>query len=373
MASLVINSITLSCIVEDPFQTSIEYRISGGGAYTNAGVANTNPDGTFVTPFVINGLAEDTCYDIRFSISSSVDAICPYVEGFCIGAGTTTTTTSTTTTSTTTTTTSSTTTTTTTISFCMGQGFPAGDVYAALYWADSYTDTTTTEDCEGNPYSLPSESRAVWIAFYSDASLTTPIVTSLNSYPIVVNGSPVFIGDGTPQIAYFVGVYPYFWTNFTGFLCETESGYYDLPTLNDASCFDLPPVLGEVPSPAEGTIQRGSGDSTAYGFYWDFRNSIFEAGQSYGGTLSAAVGAGSTGPYTNSNLPVYGNITVGCDTSWGGLFQKVIVTISGTANDGSSGEVLEFFGPLGGTGDSTKRYFADANHPITITFDIEPV
>lgn len=111
MADLVINSITLDCTPGAQFNTDIEYRISGGGAFTSAGSALTNTDGTFVTPFVINGLAEDTCYDIQFSTTDFID--CPYIEMFCIGAGTTTTTTSTTTTTTETTTTTSTTTTTT--------------------------------------------------------------------------------------------------------------------------------------------------------------------------------------------------------------------------------------------------------------------
>jgi len=358
MASLVINSITLNCVPSSSFQTSIGYRISGGGSYINAGTANTNTDGTFVTPFVIAGLLDDTCYDIQFTISASNPGICPFVEGFCFGGGTTTTTTTTTSTSTSTT--------STTTSFCMTEGFPSGSVYGVLYWAGSYTDTTTTEECEGDNYSLISESRAVWIAFYSDASLTIPIITSLNNYPIVVNGNPVYIGNGTPQYAYFVGVYPYFWTNFTGFGCEMESGIYDLPTLNDASCFDLPPVLDEVPAPAQGTLYRGVGDPTTRGYYFDFRNSIFEAGQMDGIVLSSAIGVGQTGPSSNLNVPVYGNITFGVDSP--PLLLNLQVTISGKANDGSSGEIINISG-LFDNSTSTKKYFADANHPITVTIN----
>lgn len=108
MASIVINSITLDCTPGEQFNTSIAYALAGSGFFTSAGTALTNTNGTFVSPFVINDLDEDTCYDIRFT--NATVPICIYIEEFCIGAGTTTTTTTTTSTSTTTTSTTTTTT-----------------------------------------------------------------------------------------------------------------------------------------------------------------------------------------------------------------------------------------------------------------------
>ena len=359
MASLLINSIDISCILSSNFLTTIEYRVSGSGSYIISGTADTNTDGTFVSPYIINGLLDNTCYDIRFS--SSEEPLCPYVETFCIGSGTTTTSTSTSTSSTTT---------TTTQSFCMSIGFPIGNIYGALYWADSYTDTSTNEDCDGDTYFMPSDSRAVWIAFFSDSLLTTPVITSLNNYPIVVDSSAVFIGDGTPQIAYFVGVYPYSGTAFTGYLCETYGYVNDLPTLSSSTCFL---ISNTISTPASGTIARASGDSSTNGYFWDFRESIFEASQVDGGTLSGALGVGEPGPSTSLNFPVYGNVTLGNDA---GTWLPVIgstgvqITIVGKANDGTNSEIINIPSfTLSSTALSTKRFYVDGNHPITITFN----
>lgn len=122
-------------------------------------------------------------------------------------------------------------------------------------------------------------------------------------------------------------------------------------------------------------MQRASGDGSTYGFYFDFRDSIFEAGQSSGGTLSSGGLVQDNPAHKLTVTYLYnGNVTVGADTFWGGLFTDAYITITGTANDGTTGETI---GPIpgigfGGTATSTKRYLCDANHPITVTIDITP-
>lgn len=280
----------------------------------------------------------------------------------------TTSTTSTSTTSTTSTTTTSTTTTTTTLAFCIEQGFPAGDIFAALYFAGSSTDTTTSAECNSQTYSLPSEDRAVWIAFYSDSALTTPVITSLNNYPITVNGNPVFVGDGTPQYAYPLGSYPYSATDIDMGTCQTTGRLIDLPEVLDSTCFSFPEDF-EVPSFASGTLQRAGGDVTTYGYFFDFRDSITEGGDTGGSPLQANIPSGSFGPANQLNLPVYGEVTIGIDQP--PALQQVTITISGTANDGTSGETFSHTF-VGSTVNSTKRYFVDANHPLTVTVNQLP-
>ncbi len=377
MATIQLKGLALTCTPEAQFNTLIEYKIYSDSSYTTFGTAATQVTGQFVSQQNITGLLDDTCYDIR--VTATLPGVCgPFIEQFCTGAGTTTTTTSTsttsttsttttstTTTSTTTTTTSTTTTSTTTASFCMTEGFPAGDVFAALYWAGSSTDTTFSVMCNSFEVPLPSESRAVWIAFYSDSALTTPIITSLNNYPVTVNAGTVFIGDGTPQYAYPLGTYPYSSTDIDGD-CQTSGHQEDMPTVLPSTCFSFPEGNNLVPVFAQITMNRGSGDPTTYGFESSFFNSIAEGGDTGGSPLATLVAAGFAGPQSQLNQPVYGDITIIMDGP--ALLVSATITIVGTANDGSSGETIGHNFVFGGV-TTTKKYFVDANHPVTVTVD----
>lgn len=170
-AIITINSVTFAATPPVNQFGTISYRPCSTGPFV---VADNNvevlPNGNLVTPLVISGLAEDTCYDVRFTNNCGGDGVTKQIttaSGSCVG-------------------------------------FPVGDMYAALFWSSGDIDTTTSVDCEGNPLELPGYRSAVWLAFFSDAGLTTPVLTSLNAFSVTVGGTPYSIGDGTPRYAYFI-------------------------------------------------------------------------------------------------------------------------------------------------------------------------
>lgn len=110
---LTITSVTLLAPLPTTNQVAVlSYKFYGDVIYTPIpGTTYIQPDGTFVSPVVITGLANDACYDVKIETDCSV-----FVKQYCIGNPPSTTTTQPTTTSSSTTTTVAPTTSTTSTS-----------------------------------------------------------------------------------------------------------------------------------------------------------------------------------------------------------------------------------------------------------------
>ena len=258
----------------------------------------------------------------------------------------------------------STTTTTTTISPCPSEGFPE-PAYAALFWSQGEVDTSSTIICDDNPVVEPSQSKSVWIAFFSDAGLTTPLATTINNYPVIVGGTPYLIGAGSTEFAYFIDYFPYSSNPVDPFTCIVgETIFEPLPSLSANDCFTVvtEPTIGD----GDMTIQRGAGDPTTNDYTADLGNCLYAPGS--GTPIEVIINASQAGPITQSNIAGYCNITVR------GLVvtQAYTITILGTANDGSTGETISVPFAIDIFATSIKSYFLDSNHSITVTVDELP-
>lgn len=277
---------------------------------------------------------------------------------------TSTTSTSSTTSTTSSTSTTSTTTSTTTTDFCISNGFPQF-AYAVLFWSQGEIDTSTTITCNGNPVTEPSQSKAVWLAFFADPGLTTPLATTLNNYPVTVGGTPYLIGAGTTEFAYFIDYFPYSSNPVDLITCIPGATVFEpLPSLSADTCFTVISSAGI----ADGnmTIKRGPGDPTTNGYTADLANCLYLPGS--GTPIEVVISAGQAGPITQSNIAGYCNITVRSLV----LGQGYTITILGTANDGSSGETITVPLAISTQVTSIKNYFLDSNHSIMVTVDEVP-
>ena len=257
-----------------------------------------------------------------------------------------------------------TTTTTTTVAFCITSGFPE-DAYAALFWSQGEVDTTTNVTCDGGPVPEPSQSKSVWIAFFSDAGLTTPLGVTLNNYSVTVGGTPYSIGAGTTEYAYFIDYFPYSSNPLDPITCiPGETVFVPLPTLSANTCFTVvtSPTLGD----GDMIIQRGAGDPTTNDYSADLANCLYSPGT--GTLIEVVINTGQAGPITQSNIAGYCNITIRQLV----LAQAYTITIVGTANDGSSGETITVPFAIATSVNSVKNYFLDSNHSITVTVDETP-
>jgi hypothetical protein len=256
------------------------------------------------------------------------------------------------------------TTTTTTTTSCITNGFPT-NAYAALFWSQGEVDTSITISCDGNPVVEPSQSKSVWIAFFSDAGLTTPLATTLNSYSITVGGTPYLIGSGSTEYAYFIDYFPYSSNPLDPFTCiPGETVFEPLPSLSANACFTVVTAIGITPG--DMIIQRGAGDPTTNDYTADMANCLYGPGS--GTAIGVTIDAGQAGPITQSNIAGYCNITMRQLV----LAQGYTITIVGTANDGSSGETISIPFAISTTVNSVKNYFLDGNHSITVTVDEIP-
>lgn len=338
-AIITINSVTFAATPAVNQFGTISYRPCSTGPFV---VADNNvevlPNGNLVTPLIIAGLAEDTCYDVRFTNNCGGDGVTKQIttaSGDCVG-------------------------------------FPVGTLYAALFWSSGDIDISTDPMCEGEPIHVPAYQSAVAIAFFSDSALTTPVITNLNNFPITVGGTPYLIGDGTPNYAYFIDWFDHITNDPSEPDCVLVETVHPLPALSAGPCFDISEALEGLGN-GQFTVERAAGDGTTWGYFADMRRAIVApSGTILGdsGPTSAAVGAGSPGPNTNNaNRACYSEVTVGLDTPAG---QSLIVTIVGTANDGTTGETIVIPAAVFSTYDSAKKYMSDSNHPIVVTFDEQP-
>lgn len=299
-----------------------------------SGTITTNPL-TFITTEDIN--LETLCYKIRWRLKCSETSFSDWQEetniGNCVPDP------------------------------CGDAGFPEGTIYAALFRSAATEDNSADTTCEGNPVHLQIDYRSVFVAFFSDVALTTPILLSLNSFPIVVNGIPYNIGDGSPNYAFFVDFFPWETTQFTGEACLTEVITSPLPTLEANDCFTV-----SVAAVADGTftLERGVGDGTTNGYNADMREAVTDIG-SFGTPPSAHVAVAAAGPNANSGWPSTSRVTFSIDGG-GNPFTGRTFTIVGTATDGTTGETFSDTFALGNVS-STKKYYFDSNHPITCTVD----
>ena len=267
-------------------------------------------------------------------------------------------------TTTTTTTDTPPTTTTTTTSFCNANGFPE-DAYAALFWSQGEVDTTTTITCDGNPVAEPSQSKSVWIAFFSDAGLTTPLAVTLNSYSVTVGGTPYSLGGGSTEYAYFIDYFPYSSNPVDPLTCVPgETVFEPLPSLSANTCFTVVTATGI--GDGDMIIQRGAGDPTTNDYSADLANCLYAPGS--GTPIEVIINPGQAGPITQSNIAGYCNVTIRQLV----LSQGYTITIVGTANDGSSGETISVPSAISTSVNSVKNYFLDSNHSITVTVDEIP-
>lgn len=338
-AIITINSVTFPVVPPANQFGTISYRPCSVGPFV---VADNNvevePDGSLVTPLVIPGLAEDTCYDVRFTNNCGGPGITKQIttaSGSCVG-------------------------------------FPVGNMFAALFWSSGDIDTTSDVICEGNPVSVPSYESAVWIAFFSDAGLTTPVLTSLNSFPVTVGGTPYAIGDGSSRYAHFVDWFPHLGGTPIEPGCAIDPSDIPLPALTADVCFDNSEAVTGLGN-GTFTLNRGAGDPTTWGYFADMREAMIAPGASIAtdsGPTAAAIAAAAAGPNSSSaSRACFGQVTIGLDTP---ATQSLIVTIVGTADDGSTGETIIIPAAVFPTYQSAKRYFCDDNHPVDVTIDEQP-
>lgn len=338
-AIITINSVTFAATPPVNQFGTISYRPCSTGPFV---VVDNNvevlPNGNLVTPLVIPGLAEDTCYDVRFTNNCGGDGVTKQIttaSGSCVG-------------------------------------FPVGDMYAALFWSSGDVDTSSEVECEGNPLNLPGYESAVWLAFFSDAALTTPVITNLNAFGVTVGGNPYSIGDGTPRYAYFIDWFPHVSNAPVEPGCTTDETIHPLPELTAGDCFDNSEDTTGLGN-GTFTLQRGAGDPTTWGYFADMREALMAPGASIApdsGPTGAAINAGVAGPSVSSaSRACFGQVTIGVDIPAG---QSLIATIVGAADDGSTGETVIIPFAAFPTYQSAKRYFCDSNHPVTVTIDEQP-
>lgn len=245
------------------------------------------------------------------------------------------------------------------------QGIPEGAV-AALFFSGAEEDHSVDTTCSGNPIHLTITHRAVFIALFTDNTLTTPILLSLNSFPIVVNGVPYNIGVGSPAYAFFVGFFPWLEQSLSGPGCDVETVDFNIPVLEANDCFEL---TEDLVGDGTFTLQRDGGDPLTNGYNADMRESVTDTGSGFGTSPSGHIGAGAAGPGSTTTYPATGRITLSLDSGSNPLITRSFIIV-GKANDGSSGETVTGSFLLGDLG-SVKTYYIDANNPITVTVDEE--
>lgn len=358
MPSIRIDTIPSACQNATSFSGQVFYKLSTDVSYIFHSNIILNSNGSLSVPIIINNLLTGNCYDTRVVTSCG-----EYNQQHCIEAITPTTTTTTSTSSTSTTFTSSTTS-TTTINLCSLQGFE-GKVYYKIAHFGGYEDKTIQQLCSGNLVNLPAEDKHYWIVFFEDAACTIPKTTYLNNTSIIVNGVPNFIGDGSPQLAYYIGSYPYFYSTLGQTCDDIETIYVSTPVITLGSCI-LNPINPNLLEPGTLTLVRGMDDNPIFTYEAIYQDIYSDEG-GIGTPGYPGISFFPTSSMSNSTTgTAYGTITIHIQLPrhmWGG-----IISVTGWTINGLITETLEY-NLSQGFRTTSNKFLLDINHPVIVKVD----
>lgn len=234
-------------------------------------------------------------------------------------------------------------------------------IYAALYWSANevdYSDPAQACGGGGATYPVPGLGWKVYIGFYQDAGLTTPIEVTLTAFSVTVNAIP-YVLNGTGK-AFFIADFQREAYSLSPIDCSLEGPFFaPLPTLAANDCFTGAAMAGEGLGAGKLKMARAGGDPLP------------------GPRMNAAIqiSMGTAGPNTLEEMETTEEITL---NAFYGLVMYQFETPGShagtiTITDGVETEVIP--GPFPSIGIaqpwslSTKKFIIDPNHDITVTYD----